>query len=365
MRRYIHQLPNWSHFQWDKDALAAPLGEAKRRQGRLYGRMEQLGFPLREEAALRAMTADAVRTSAIEGEIVDPETVRSSLARRMGIDIGGLKPADRHVDGLVDMLLDATRSHDAPLTEERLFGWQSALFPTGRSGMRRIKTGAWRDDADGPMQVVSGPDYRPRIHFEAPSAAALPREMAQFLEWFNEPAPADPIVAAGIAHFWFVTIHPFEDGNGRIARAVADMALARSEASRERFYSMSSEIGARRKSYYDILEASQKGGLDITPWLLWFVNCLGGALLAADALLDEVWRKAAFWRDHGAAPLNERQRDMLNLLLDGFEGKLTSSKWARITKVSQDTASRDINGLVELGILKKEAAGGRSTSYSL
>ena len=358
---YIHQLPDWPKYQWRDGEIAAPLAAVRHRQGRLMGRMEGIGFDLRSEAVLTTLTDDVIKSSQIEGEDLNRLQVRSSLARRLGMDISGLVPADRSVEGVVEMMLDATQKFDQPLTEDRLYGWHAALFPTGRSGMNRITVGAWRKDDAGPMQVVSGPYGREKVHYEAPTAERLHTEMATFLTWSGEP----PLIKAGLAHLWFVTIHPFDDGNGRIARAIADMALARSESSPQRFYSMSTEILQRRQSYYDVLETIQKGDLDITGWLLWFFECLDGAIQHSEDVLQHVFTKSRFWETHRDAPLNDRQRLMLNRLLDGFEGKLNSSKWAKITKCSTDTALRDIDALIGLGILAKESAGGRSTSYTL
>ncbi len=368
MRRisvYIHQRSKWPQFHWDQDGLANQLVAVRHRQGRLMGRMEGLGFQFREEAVLSTLTQDVLKSSEIEGEILDVDQVRSSLARRLGVDIGALASADRDVDGVVEMMLDATQGYQDLVTEERLFGWHAALFPTGRSGMRKIRVGAWRDDRSGPMQVVSGPIGKERVHYEAPKADRIPAEMGQFLDWFNGTAPVDPVLKAALAHLWFVTIHPFDDGNGRIARAIADMALARSERSPKRFYSMSAEIRLERNDYYDILERTQKGTLEITPWMQWFLSCLDRAFDGAELTLANVLRKARFWETHAGESLNDRQRKVVNRLLDGFAGKLTSSKWASLTKCSQDTANRDINDLVKRGILTKDAAGGRSTSYSL
>jgi Fic family protein len=365
MATYIHELPDWPKFRWDQNRLAERLAAVRHRQGRLIGRMEALGFPLRSEATLENLTQEVLKSSEIEGEILDREQVRSSIARRLGMDIGGLTAADRHVEGVVEMMLDATEKYSEPLTEERLFAWHAAMFPTGRSGMKRITVGAWRDDASGPMQVVSGPIGRERVHYEAPPAARLAAEMKAFLDWFNGEAAIDPVLKAAVAHLWFVTVHPFDDGNGRIARAIADMALARSEGTAQRFYSMSAQIRQERNAYYDILESTQKGYLDITSWLEWFLGCLDRAFDGAERTLANVFRKARFWEKHAGAAFNDRQRDMLNRLLNGFEGKLTTSKWAQIEKCSQDTALRDIDDLVARGILRKEPAGGRSTSYSL
>ena len=362
---YIHELDAWPNFHWDRSAVATPLAAVSRRQGRLIGRMEGLGFHLRSEAALQTLTEDVIKSSDIEGEVLDRDQVRSSIARRLGMDIAGLVPSDRHVDGVVEMLLDATGQYNEPLTEARLFGWHAALFPTGYSGMRKIRVGAWRDDTEGAMQVVSGPIGREQIHYEAPAAAKLAGEMKTFLGWFDQKDGIDPVIKAGMAHLWFVTLHPFEDGNGRMARAIADMQLARAENSPQRFYSMSAQIRAQRNAYYEILESTQKGDLDITAWLLWFLACLNEAFDHAETLLAGVLAKADFWERHRDKPLNDRQTDVLNRLIDGFEGKLTSSKWAKLTKVSQDTASRDIKDLIEKGMLQQDEGGGRSTSYSI
>ncbi|MFA5964553.1 MAG: Fic family protein [Sphingomonas sp.] len=362
---YIHQRDDWPNFRWRDGEIVARLGGVRHRQGRLVGRMERMGFALRNEAVLRTLTEDVVKSSEIEGERLDRDQVRSSLARRLGVDIGALTPADRDVEGVVEMMLDATQRFDAPLDAERLFGWHAALFPTGRSGLTRINVGAWRDDGDGPMRVVSGPIGRERVHYEAPAAARVGDEMAAFLRWFAAAETIDPVLKAGIAHLWFVTIHPFDDGNGRIARAIADMALARSEGSAQRFYSMSAHIRVARDEYYRVLERTQKGDLDITPWLTWFLDCLDGAIDGADAVLGAVLHKARFWEVHAATAMNARQRRLINRLLDGFAGKLTTSKWARIAKCSQDSALRDIDDLVTKGVLAREPGGGRSTSYAL
>lgn len=365
MAQYIHQLKDWPRFEWDIDSLAQRLALLRHRQGRLLGRMETLGFAFREEAVLATLAKDVLTSSEIEGEILDKDQVRSSIARRLGLDIGALAPADRSVEGVVEMMLDATQKFQAPLTNERLFAWHADLFPTGRSGMTQIAVGVWRDDSSGPMQVVSGPIGRERVHYEAPKASRLESEMTAFLEWFNEDTTHDPVLKAAIAHFWFVTIHPFSDGNGRIARAITDMTLARSEQSPQRFYSMSAQIRLERKTYYDILETTQKGGLNISAWLEWFLECLGRAIDGADHTLTGVIRKARFWETLREHSLNERQRKVINKLLDGFEGKMTSSKWATLTKASPDTALRDINDLISKGILVREAGGGRNTSYAL
>jgi len=362
---YIYQRPEWPRLTWNREQLAELLADVRHRQGRLLGRMEALGFPLRQEAVLQTLTSDVLKTSEIEGEKLDTEQVRSSIARRLGMDIGALHPVDRHVEGIVDMMLDATRRYDQKLTAERLFAWHAALFPTGRSGMTKIRTGAWRDDRTGPMEVVSGPVGKEHVHFQAPPAAQLDGEMRRFLAWFNGTADIDPVLKAGVAHLWFVTIHPFDDGNGRVARAIADMALARSENSPQRFYSMSAQIQHDRVAYYDILEKTQKGTVDITPWLEWFLDCLRRAIDGAEQLLGGVLAKAQFWQHMQGVMLNERQRLVLNRLLDGFDGHLTTSKYAKLTKCSQDTALRDILYLVDRGILVRNPKGGRSTSYAL
>jgi len=366
MRRiYIYTLQDWPRLQWSRERLAELLAAVRHQQGRLIGQMEALGFNLRQEAVLRTLTADILKSSEIEGEKLDAEQVRSSIARRLGMDIGALKPADRHVEGVVEMMLDATHHYDKPLTAERLFAWHAFLFPAGRSGMTKIRAGAWRDDSTGPMEVVSGPIGKERVHFQAPPAPRLDGEMKAFLEWFNAAVDIDPVLKSALAHLWFVTIHPFDDGNGRIARAVADMALARSENSSQRFYSMSAQIQQERGAYYDILEETQKGTLDITPWMEWFLGCLGRAIDGAQTTLGTVLSKARFWESIAGVAINERQRLVLNRLLDGFEGKLTTSKYAKLADCSQDTALRDILPLVERGVLVRNPEGGRSTSYAL
>lgn len=365
MNTYIHQRLDWPQFHWKQENLIEKLASVRHAQGRLFGRMEALGFELREEAILQTLTQDVLKTSEIEGEKLDTGQVRSSIARRLGLDMGGLKPVDRNVEGIVEIMLDATRNFDQLLTPERLFGWHAALFPTGHSGMSKILVGAWRDDRHGPMQVISGPIGKEHVHFQAPPAGQLDQEMSVFLTWFNTERNIEPILKAALAHLWFVSIHPFDDGNGRVARAIADLALARSEGSSQRFYSMSAQIQQERNIYYEILEQTQKGTMDITPWMNWFLDCLGRAIAEAQTMLAAVLYKARFWEKAATMPINERQRRVLNRLLDGFEGKLSSSKWAKLAKCSSDTALRDITNLVELGILKKDEAGGRSTNYSL
>lgn len=362
---YIHQRHEWPNFTWNLAEVGSILADVRHLQGRLLGRMEAIGFNLRAEATLKTLTSDIVKTSEIEGETLDSNQVRSSLARRLGMDIADSPPLARHVEGIVEIMLDATRNYNSPLTKERLYDWHAALFPTGRSGLQRIKVGAWRDETSGPMQVVSGPFGKETIHYEAPSFSRLEEEMERFIHWFNTESDEDPVMKAALAHFWFVTIHPFDDGNGRIARAIADMALTKSEQSTQRFYSMSSQIQKERKEYYAVLELCQKGGLDITPWFLWFLPCLKRAITASGELLEEVLAKAAFWEAHKFTTFNDRQRLLINRLLDGFDGKLTSSKWAKIGKCSQDTALRDITDLLGRDVLQRDTAGGRSTSYSL
>ena len=362
---FIYDRPDWPRFRWDMAALAARLAEVRHRQGRLLGRMESLGFSLGAEAAFQALVQDALKTSEIEGEILDRNQVRSSLARRLGIEVAGMVPVDRPVDGLVAMLLDASQGHAAPLTEARLFRWHAGLFPSGGHGRRAFTVGGWRTDELGAMQVVSGPIGRERIHFQAPPADRIPAEIAAFLAWFEDrDASVDPVLKAAVAHIWFVTIHPFDDGNGRIARAIADLALARSEGTGRRFYSMSARLRIERNAYYATLEATQKGDLDITGRLSWFLDVLDRALADAEAACDAVLRKAKVWERLAGHPLNERQRGMVNRLLDGFQGHLTSAKWAQIAKCSQDTALRDIEDLMDAGLLVREA-GGRSTHYLL
>ena len=363
MSTYIYELKQWPDFRWDYEVFAERLAVLRHKQGRLLGRMEGFGFNLREASLLQTLTEDVVKSSEIEGERLDTEQVRSSLARRMGMEVAGLKPADRHVDGVVEIMLDATERYQDPLTAERLFGWHAALFAGGRSGMRSIKVGQWRDGSLGPMQVVSGRLGRQHVHFEAPPAEQIEGEMQAFLAWFNGRNDTDWVMKAALAHLWFLTVHPFEDGNGRLARAIADLALARSEQSSQRFYSMSAQIRVERNGYYDVLERTQKGSLDVTVWLSWFMDCLGGALDSAFAELAGAQNKAQFWESmqslEPAFDLNERQRKVLNQLLDGFEGKLTTSKWAALAKCSQDTALRDILPLVERGVLVRGSGGGR------
>ena len=366
MAVYIYQLAAWPSFQWDADRLNSLLTGIRHQQGKLLGNMERIGFGLQAEATLENLTLDVLKSSEIEGELLDAAQVRSSIAKRLGIEMAGMVNADRHVEGIVEMMLDATQQFEQPLTEERLLGWHAALFPAGRSGMHKIIVGAWRDNPlHDQMQVVSGAIGKEKVHYEAPAAALLPDEMKKFLDWFNSITAIDPVIKAAIAHLWFVTIHPFDDGNGRIARAIADMLLAQADKTAQRFYSMSAQIRKERNAYYDILEQTQKGNLDITEWLHWFLECLGRALAASDEILAAVLQKAAFWKQHEKTILNNRQVLLLNKLLDGFDGKLTSSKWAKISKCSQDTALRDIQDLIEKKVFIKEDAGGRSSHYLL
>lgn len=362
---YIWQAHDWPQWRYDLTVLARPLAEVSRAQGLILGRLADVGAATRDQASLLALTEDVVKTSEIEGEHLNVASVRSSIARRLGVDIGALAPVDRHVEGVVEMVLDATSNCGHAVTEERLFGWHAALFPTGYSGMARIKVAAWREDATGLMQVISGPMGRQRVHFEAPRAEHLPAEMARFLDWLNADSDAPPLLEAGLGHLWFVTLHPFDDGNGRIARAIGDLLLARADGSPQRFYSLSAQIQRDRKAYYEILERTQKGDLDVTGWLVWFLESLHRALDQAHQTLDAVLIKARFWQRWAATPLNERQVKVLNRLLDGFDGKLTSSKWAAICKCSADTALRDINDLLARGVLRRMVGGGRSTGYEL
>jgi Fic family protein len=362
--KYSYQLNAWPNFTWDSDHLSKLLTEVHHHQGRLLGKMENLGFKLQREATLETITLDVIKSSEIEGEILNPDEVRSSVARHLGMDIAGLIPSDRNVEGVVDMMIDATQNYHYPLSDERMFGWHAALFPTGRSSMNRIAVGRWRDNAmDDPMQVISGPMGRETVHFQAPDSHVVPGEMKTFLDWFNSENYLDPILKAAIAHLWFVTIHPFDDGNGRIARAITDLQLARADDSMQRFYSMSTQIRKERREYYAILQQTQRD-LDITKWLEWFLHCLNRAILVTGETLSVIIKKAKFWEKHATTTFNARQVLMLNKLLDGiFFGKLTSSKWAMITKTSPDTAIRDINDLLNRGVISKEGAGGRSTSY--
>jgi Fic family protein len=362
--RYLHEAEKWPHFTWQVARLVAPLSAARYQQGLLLGTMRALGYPLQKEATLGVLTEETVKSSAIEGVVLNPESVRSSLARRMGLSVAGAPPADRHIGGIVEMMLDATQKYAAPLTDERLFGWHGALFPSGRSGIYKIRTAAWRE---GELRVVSGPEGNEQVHFEAPAAERVGPEMAAFLNWFNSFEEIEPLLKAGLAHLYFVTIHPFADGNGRVARAVTEMSLARLENSAQRFYSMSSQIREERRNYYQILENTQKGGMDVTDWLNWFLGCLSRAIVKANLLTGTVFGKEAFWRrvKQASIVVSDRQQKIVNLLLDGFAGKLTTEKWAKLTKSSHDTALRDIQDLIGKGILKQEKAGGRSTAYCL
>lgn len=365
MKIYIYQQDDWPNFKWNSDEFIGLLSEARNLQGRLFGKMESLGFDLRNEAFLDTLTLDVLKSSEIEGELLNPDQVRSSIARKLGLEIAGLVESDRNVDGVVEMMLDATQNCFKPLTKERLFDWHAALFPTGRSGMSKITIADWRKDTSGPMQVVSGAIGKEKVHFQAPDSFRIDNEMNIFFNWFNNNFETDLVLKAAIAHLWFVSIHPFDDGNGRIARALTDMLLAQSDKSTQRFYSMSAQIRLERKQYYEILEKTQKGNLDITEWIKWFLNCLINSLKSTDIVLNRVLFKAEFWEKHSNTKINERQKKLLNKIFDGFDGKLTSSKWATIAKCSKDTAIRDINDLISKNILKKEEAGGRSTSYEL
>jgi Fic family protein len=362
---YIWQAPDWPNWRYDLAILAQPLADVSRAQGLLMGRLADVGKALCDQVSLLTLTEDVMKTSEIEGEHLNVESVRSSIARRLGVDIGALAPVDRHVEGVVEMVLDATANYQSPITRERLFGWHASLFPTGYSGMTKITVGAWRDDSSGPMQVVSGPIGRQRVHFEAPPADQLETEAAVFLKWAKDLSGEPPLIKAGLAHLWFVSLHPFDDGNGRIARAVGDLFLARADASPQRYYSLSAQIQRERKAYYDILERTQKNSLDVTAWLRWFLETLHRAVTQAQLTIDAVLAKTRFWQRWAITPMNERQVKLINRLLDGFDGKLTSSKWATIANCSPDTALRDITDLLKRGILLKANAGGRSTSYEL
>jgi Fic family protein len=362
---YIYQQSDWPHFIWDIKSISNLLADVRNKQGRLIGKMDALGFDLQNEAFLETLTADILKSNEIEGLLLNKDEVRSSIAQRLGIDLGGLPPTNRNIEGIVDMMFDATKNFDKSLTKERLFDWHYAMFPMGRNGIFKIVTGKWRKDKKGPMQVVSGAVGKEKIHYEAPPAKVIDNEMGKFLKWINSPINMDLVLKAGIAHLWFVTLHPFEDGNGRITRAITDMLLARSDGFSQRFYSMSSQIQKDIKSYYKILEKTQKGNLDITEWIYWFLNTLQKAIINSEDTLAFVIQKHKFWNTYGTVINNERQKKMLNKLLEGFTGNLTSSKWAKITKCSQDTALRDIQYLIDKGILTKSSSGGRSTKYDL
>lgn len=362
---YIHQLSGWPRFIWDDQRLITILAKVRHLQGHLIGKMEGIGISLRTEASLETLAVEIINSNEIEGELLSQQQVRSSLARRLGMEINGLIPSDRHVDGVVDMVLDAIQQYDQPLTDERLFGWHSSLFPSGRSGMFRILVGEWRSDSKGPMQVVSGAIGKEKVHFEAPAAPLLPSEMEKLLYWVNQESSLDPIIKAGVAHLWFITIHPFSDGNGRIARALTDMLLTRADGVAQRFYSMSAQIRKERASYYKILEKSQQATLDITEWLEWFLHCLFRAMTSAETILGSVLMKHQFWIRHATTALNDRQIRIMNKLLDGFEGNLTTSKYAKINKCSRDTALRDIQDLLTKKVLVKGEEGGRSVRYFL
>ena len=365
MSVYIHQKKDWPNFKWDSEDIVNLLSEARNLQGRLQGKMEALGFELRNEALLDTLTLDVLKTSEIEGELLNHDQVRSSIARKLGMEIVGSVESDRNVDGVVEMMLDATQNCFKPLTKTRLFDWHAALFPTGRNGIYKIIVGDWRKDTTGPMQVISGPMGKEKVHFEAPNSDLLEKEMSSLLNWFSQNNKIDLVLKASIAHLWFVTIHPFDDGNGRITRALTDMLLAQADKSNQRFYGMSAQIRIERKQYYDMLEKTQKGDLNITNWIQWFLQCLINALNSTEEVLVKVLFKGNFWQIHSKTIINERQKKLINKLLDSFDGKLTSSKWAKIAKCSKDTAIRDINDLIEKEILRKEEAGGRSTNYEL
>jgi Fic family protein len=362
---YLYNHQNWPIFEWNSEKLLPLISYVRNRQGKLIGKMGALGFELRNEANLEILTQEIIKSSEIEGEILDREQVRSSIARRLGLELSGLVYSERNVDGIVDLMIDATKNFDKELNKERLLSWHAALFPTGQSGIYKIITGHWRDDSTGPMQVVSGALGKEKVHYQAPPAAQVENEMRIFLDWFNLEQNTDLVLKAAIAHLWFVTIHPFEDGNGRISRALSDMLLARSDEQSYRFYSMSTQIRKERNSYYDILEKTQKSGLDITNWLEWFLNCLLHAIENSEKLLEKIIYKHYFWLKHSKININDRQRKILNMLMDDFEGVLNTTKWAKIGKCSQDTALRDIQDLIEKGIMIKSEQGGRSTNYEM
>lgn len=362
---YIYEQSDWPQFKWNAEKILTLLTEVRNMQGQVVGKMGALGFELKNQANLEILTQDVLKSTEIEGELLNPDQVRSSVARRLGLDVSGLVHSDKNVDGVVEMMIDATENFDKPLTKDRLFSWQNALFPTGYSGMYKVFVGQWRDDSTGPMQVVSGPMGKEKVHYQAPPASSMETEMKSFIEWINDRQDIDLVIKAALAHLWFVTLHPFEDGNGRIARAITDMKLAQSDNQSYRFYSMSSQIRNERRQYYDILEKSQKGNLDITDWLEWFLNCLLHALKFSETILEKVIFKHNFWINNSSVIKNERQKKLINQLLDGFDGKLTTSKWAKISKCSQDTATRDIQDLIEKRILYKLPGGGRSTGYDL
>jgi len=365
MKIYLHEKENWTDFTWDNKKVMIKLGEARNLQGRILGKMESLGFDLQNEAVVNTLTLDVIKSSEIEGEFLEVEQVRSSIARRLGIDIAGSVESERHVEGVVEMMLDATQRYDLPLTKDRLFGWHAALFPSGWSNLYKITVADWRKDTRGPMQVVSGPMGKEKVHYQAPDSGRIEFEMEKFLNWFENEREIDLVLKAAIAHLWFVSIHPFDDGNGRITRAITDMTLARSDKSVRRFYSMSAQIRAERKDYYEKLEKAQKGNTDITEWILWFLQCIINAIDSTEETLSKILHKAEFWKLHSKTIFNERQQKIINRLLDGFDGKLTTSKWGKINKCSQDTALRDIQDLIKKDILQKEHSGGRSTNYEL
>ena len=362
---YLHHSKDWPNFKWDNNILLPYVSKVRDLQGRLIGRMEGMGFELREEAVLETLTEDIVKSSEIEGELLNPDEVRLSVARRLGMEISGLPDASREVEGVVDMMLDATLKYKDPLTKDRMCGWHAALFPTGRSGMNKITVGEWRGDEHGPMQVVSGPMGKEKVHYTAPEAPRLEEEMNRFIEWFNTDISTEPVVKSAIAHLWFVSIHPFDDGNGRIARAIADTQLARADRTNQRFYSMSAQLMKSKQGYYDVLESTQKGSMDVSQWLVWYFERLTEALEACAETLSKILIKAKFWEEHKTTQLNERQVKMINKLQGDFVGKLQSSKWAKMTKVHRDTARRDIQDLIKKGVLSVSSEGGRSTNYIL
>jgi Fic family protein len=362
MTKFIYQYDDWPNFTWNEKEVQPILGKVRHLQGKIFGQVTALGFSIKEETMLTNLTLDVQKTSEIEGELLNYEQVRSSIARKLGLHYAGMVYSDRNVDGVVEMMLDATQNYDNLLNEERLFDWHAALFPTGRSGMYKIDVGKYREDE---MQIVSGAMGKEKVHYQAPPPEQVKFEMDRFLKWLNSDIQLDLVVKSAIAHFWFIIIHPFDDGNGRIARAISDLLLARSDRSSQRFYSLSNQVLLERKMYYSILQKMQYSDGEITEWIIWFLNCFFRALVNTEQTIAKVLYKNDFWDKHKNTELNSRQRLMLNKLLDGFKGKLKTSKWAKITKCSQDTALRDIKNLIDKGILKQEISGGRSTNYEL
>ncbi len=362
---YIWQYPEWPSFTWNDSRLIALLSEVRNLEGKIQGMMGGLGFDVQSMTALNVMTEDVLRSNEIEGVILNSDKVRSSIAKHLGIDTAGLPQPDRYTEGVVQIMMDAVTNCNKPLTPERLFNWHAALFPTGRSGMYPITVGAYRTGGE-PMQIVSGAMGKEKVHYEAPPSDVVPDMMTDFLRWINsDNTVTDPVLKAAVAHLWFVAIHPFDDGNGRLTRTITDMQLAKADGFHLRFYSMSAEILREKKTYYEILEHTTSNSTDITEWLEWFLNTMKSSILRAEETVKRVVSKSSFWQRHREIPMNERQVKVVNMIWDGFTGKLTSSKWAKITKTSQATALRDITDLIEKGILIAAADGGRSSNYLL